>query len=85
VEQLPIWFLLLSLALPRVSLLGGYFIADIPLITSLSGWVPPTIGVLVPRALVLLLIFQDLGMSPWLLVHAVAMAFVYLAAGSASS
>jgi hypothetical protein len=82
VEQLPLWFLLLSLALPRISLLIGYFITDISIITNLNGWIPPALGVLVPRALVLILIFQDLGMSPWLLVHAIAMAAVYAAAGS---
>jgi len=79
--QLPFWFLLLSLALPRVSLLFGYFGSEIPLITALHGWVPPTIGLLVPRALVLILIFQDRGMSPWLIVHAIVMGFVYAAAG----
>lgn len=80
-EQLPLWFLLVSLALPRISLLIGYFITDISIITSLNGWVAPAIGVLIPRALVLILIFQDRGMSPWLLVHAIAMAAVYVAAG----
>ena len=79
--QLPLWFLLLSLALPRVSLLFGYFGSEIPLITGLHGWVPPTIGLLVPRALVLILIFQDRGMSPWLIIHAIVMGFVYAAAG----
>jgi hypothetical protein len=82
VEQLPLWFLLLSLALPRISLLIGYFMTDISTITNLTGWLAPTLGVLVPRALVLILIFQDRGMSPWLLVHAIAMAAVYAAAGS---
>jgi hypothetical protein len=82
VEQLPLWFLLLSLLLPRVSLLVGYFIADVRVITDLDGWVAPTLGVLVPRALVLILIFVDRGMSPWLLIHGLVMAFVYLAVGS---
>ncbi len=83
-EQLPLWFLLVSLALPRASLLVGYFIVDIPSITNLHLWTAPTLGLLVPRALVLILIFQDRGMSPWLLVHAVAMALVYAAAASNS-
>jgi hypothetical protein len=80
-EQLPIWFLFLSLLLPRLSLLCGYFIFDISIIVHLQGWVPPILAVLIPRALILILIFQDRGMSPWLIVHAVAMGFVYLAAG----
>ena len=81
-ELLPLWFLVLSLLLPRVCLLVGYFGAEMPSITSLHGWMPPALGILVPRALVILLIFMDHGMSPWLLVHALAMAFVYLIAGS---
>ena len=81
-DQLPLWFLLLSLPLPRVSLLIGYFGADISIITSLHGWVAPALGVLIPRALILILIFMDRGMSPWLLVHALTMAFVYLVFGS---
>ena len=80
-EPLPMWFLLGALALPRLSLLFGYFVSDVSLIRGLHGWVSPTIGVLVPRALVLILIFQDRGMSPWLIVHAIVMSFVYLAAG----
>lgn len=79
-KQLPLWILLLSLLLPRISMVMAYF-WDVLAIYDLSGWVSPTLGVLIPRALVLILIFQDRGMSPWLLVHAIAMAAVYLVAG----
>jgi len=81
--NLPLWFLLLSLFLPRVSLLVAYF-TDTLAGFDLTTWVPLTLGVLIPRALVLILIFQDRGMSPWLLVHAFAMAIVYLVAGEES-
>ena len=80
--QLPLWFLLVSLALPRIALLLGYFVADLPLLTNLHGWIPPALGVVVPRALVLILVFQDRGMSGWLLVHAIAMGATYATAGS---
>ncbi|HTK95400.1 MAG TPA: hypothetical protein VL382_07150 [Terriglobales bacterium] len=66
--------------LPRVSLLLAYFAGDLTPY-GLHGWIPPALAVVVPRALVLILIFQDRGFSPWLLVHAVAMVFVYLSAG----
>jgi len=82
VEQLPIWFLLGSLVLPRLLLVYGYFFSHISIITGLHGWVPPALGVLVPRALVLILIFQDRGMSPWLIVHAIAMGAVYGSTGA---
>jgi hypothetical protein len=79
-EHLPIWFLILALLLPRVSLLIAYFAGDLTPY-GLHGWIPPALGLIVPRALVLVLIFQDRGFSPWLLVHAFAMALVYLSAG----
>ena len=80
-DQLPLWFLLLSLLLPRICLVTAYCF-DNPCIYNLPGWVPLTLGVLIPRALVLIAIFQDRGMSPWLLVHAIAMAAVYLMVAS---
>lgn len=73
--DLPIWFLLLSLALPRIALLAGVFFSGIPALN--VGWVSGTLAVLVPRALILILIFQDRGMSGWLLIHVWAMASVY--------
>jgi hypothetical protein len=80
-ENLPLWFLILALFLPRVSLVIAYFVDLLPPF-NLHGWVPPTIAVLVPRVLVLIMIFQDRGFSPWLIVHGIAMASVYLSAGS---
>ena len=75
-KQLPLWFLLLSLLLPRICLVVAYYIDKFALY-SLTGWVPPVLGVLIPRALVLIIIFQDRGFSPWLLVHAIIMAAAY--------
>lgn len=76
---LPLWFLLLSLLLPRISFIAAYFTGDLPSLV-LTGWVSPTLGIFVPRALMLILIFQDRGMSGWLLPHAIAMALTYMAA-----
>ena len=82
-EHLPLWFLLLSLVVPRICLVAAYFLHDL-VAYHLNGWVPPMLGVIVPRALVLIVIFQDRGMSAWLLIHAVVMACVYLSAGKKS-
>ena len=79
-ENLRLWFLILALFLPRVSLIIGYF-SGMLLPFNFHGWVPPTLGVLVPRVLVLVMIFQDRGFSLWLVVHGIAMALVYMAAG----
>ena len=79
-EHLPLWFLVLALFLPRASLLIAYFVDDL-VPYGLHGWVPPAIAVIIPRVLVILLIFQDRGFSIWLILHGVTMALVYLAAG----
>ena len=79
-ESLPLWFLILALFLPRVSLILAFFANLLPPF-SLNGWVPPTLGALMPRVLVLIMIFQDRGFSPWLIVHGIAMVIVYVCAG----
>lgn len=82
-ESLPLWFLILALFLPRISLIIAYFAGTLEPF-ALSGWVPPTIAVLIPRILVLVMIFQDRGFSPWLIVHGIVMVIVYICAGAAS-
>jgi hypothetical protein len=82
-HTLPLWFLVLSLLLPRISLVIAYFQGELTPF-SLSGWIPPTLAVLIPRALILVLIFEDRGFGWWLFVHAAAMVCTYLSAGSKS-
>jgi hypothetical protein len=82
-DNLPLWFLILSLFLPRISLIIAYFHHDLA-VFRLSGWIPPTLAVIIPRLLVSILIFQDRGFGGWLLVHAIAIALTYLSAGSSS-
>jgi hypothetical protein len=79
-DQLPLWFLVLALFLPRVSLIIAYTLNNLQPY-HLNGWMPPLLTIVIPRALILILIFQDRGFSPWLLVHALAMATVGVAAG----
>ena len=79
-EHLPLWFLILALFLPRIALLIAYLARDL-VPYHLQGWMPPTLGILLPRILIILLIFQDRGMSVWLLVHGAFMAAVCASAG----
>ena len=69
---LPFWFLVLSLCLPRISLrvmylqdhpAGAYVIKPIPLL----------IAALVPRILILFMIYTAQGLSIWFLIHAVGL------------
>jgi hypothetical protein len=80
-ESLPLWFLVLSLFLPRISLVIAYFEKDL-VAYALHGWIPPALGVVIPRALVLILIYRNQGFSGWLLLHAIVMACVYGGSGS---
>lgn len=72
IHTLPFWFLVLSLFLPRVSLLvlwlgsptGPYHtVSLIPLIAA----------VIVPRLLILFMIYNDQGITGWFLLHAIAL------------
>ena len=79
-ESLPLWFLLLSLLLPRISLVIAYFQHDlVPF--ALHGWVPPTLAVFFPRILVIILVYLDRGFGGWLVAHAVALAIIYAGSG----
>jgi hypothetical protein len=79
--ELPLWFLLVSLALPRTCLVAAYFLGQLPGFV-LNGWVSPTLCVVIPRIVIIILIFQARGMSPWLLLHGIAMAGAYSEGGS---
>jgi len=41
------------------------------------GWVPVILGVVVPRALVLVLIYRDQGLSGWFVTHAIVAVMVW--------
>ena len=63
---LPLWFLVVSLFLPRVALFVGW----------LDGWILPfgqlgaaILWVVLPRVLVLFMIYQFQGLSLWFLLH----------------
>ena len=69
---LPLWFLVFSLFLPRISLLvlylqghtGNAFVISL---------VPVLVAVLVPRILILFWIYTAQGLSLWFLIHAIAL------------
>jgi hypothetical protein len=80
VHTLPLWFLVFSLFLPRVSLfllwLEG---ATAPF--HLYGIVPVIFAVLLPRALVLFLIYLDSGIGLWFVIHLVVALMVWGGSG----
>jgi hypothetical protein len=81
VDQLPLWFLILALFLPRVTLIAGYCLNDLRAFY-LEGFIPPALTIFLPRVLIIMLIYQDRGLSPWLIAHGVVMAAVYFGTAS---
>jgi hypothetical protein len=69
---LPFWFLVLSLFLPRISMLVLYLQGHTGS-TYVIQWVPVLVALLVPRILILFWIYTAQGLSIWFLVHAVAL------------
>ncbi|WP_260706409.1 hypothetical protein [Edaphobacter flagellatus] len=67
-HRLPFWFLVFALFLPRVSLIVAW-LSGVLVPFHLEGWIPVVFAVLLPRLLVLYLIYQDQGISLWFLIH----------------
>lgn len=80
-HNLPLWFLLVALVLPRLAMavmwLEGLLVPF---------HLQPLIGILfwalLPRALVLYLIYLDQGVSGWFLIHLVVGIMVWLGGGN---
>lgn len=80
-SELPTWFLIATLFLPRLSLVGAYFLG-IPQVTALaSGFLPVALAVVFARVVVILLIYATLGWSWWLVPHCLALVSFSAAVG----
>ena len=80
VHRLPLWFLLFSLFLPRVSLLLLWLqhtAARFPV----YGLVSLIFAIVLPRVLILYLIYIDLGVGLWFIIHLVAALMVWGGSG----
>lgn len=76
----PLWFLVVSLFLPRLSLLVWWWdhqsanVLAVPIL-------PTIIALIVPRALILYMLYTDQGISGWFLIHAVAAVIAWYGIG----
>ena len=73
VHNIPLWFLVLSLFLPRICMAVAW------LQHSMTTFIPPNlniiqviVGLLIPRILILFWIYQDQGIPIWFLLHLIA-------------
>ena len=81
IHTLPLWFLVFALFLPRIAL-AVYWLESAMLPFHLHGWLPLVVAILLPRVLVLYLIYLDQGISLWFLIHLVTAVLVWGGSGS---
>jgi hypothetical protein len=71
IHTLPLWFLVFSLFLPRVALLV-LWLDGATAVFQMHGLLPLLVAVLLPRVMVLYLIYMDQGASLWFVIHLIA-------------
>jgi hypothetical protein len=73
-HSIPLWFLVLSLFLPRICILLAWLQHSMTqFIPTTVGIIPIIVAVLIPRLLILYWIYQDLGIGLWFLLHVIAL------------
>lgn len=82
VHWLPLWFLILALFLPRLSLFLMYLQHSLGHFEIVAGIIPLLVWLFLPRALVLYLIYLDGGFGLWFLIHLVVALFVWGGSGN---
>jgi len=83
-HTLPLWFLVFSLFLPRLALLVFWFQEGVTPM-HITGWLPLFVAIVLPRSLILYLIYLDLGFGAWFAVHAIAAIAVWSMSGRAGT
>jgi hypothetical protein len=79
-HQLPFWFLVFSLFLPRVALVVAWLQGSlVPF--HLHGIVPLLVAIFLPRILILYMIYVDQGFSLWFIIHLVVALLVWGGSG----
>jgi hypothetical protein len=82
IHAIPLWFLVLSLFLPRICILLAWFQHSmLQFIPATVGIIPIIVAVLVPRLLILFWIYQDQGITIWFLLHALALLIAWGGSG----
>jgi hypothetical protein len=82
-HTIPLWFLVLSLFLPRICILIAW------LQHTMTNFIPPAVGIipiivalLVPRLLILFWIYTDQGIGLWFLIHVIGLLVAWGGGGS---
>ena len=82
IHQIPLWFLVLSLFLPRICMIIAWLQHSmLPFIPATVGILSIVVAVLVPRILILFWIYTDQGITIWFLLHAIALLIAWGGSG----
>jgi hypothetical protein len=74
VHNIPLWFLVLSLFLPRICMAVAWLQHSMTqFIPTTVGIIPVIVALLIPRVLILFWIYQDQGLTIWFLLHLLAL------------
>ena len=79
-HRLPFWFLIFALFLPRISLAVAW-LDGILVPFHLTGLIPLLFAIILPRALVVYLIYLDQGISLWFVIHLAVALLVWAGGG----
>ena len=73
-HALPLWFLVLSLFLPRLCIVVAWLQHSVPAyIPAAVGLIQIIVALILPRLLILFWIYSDQGIGLWFLIHAVGL------------
>ena len=82
VHAIPLWFLVLSLFLPRICILLAWLQHSMPhFIPPVVGLIPIIVALLIPRILILYWIYLDRGIELWFVIHLIALLLAWGGAG----
>jgi hypothetical protein len=81
IHRLPFWFLVFALFLPRVALAVAW-LQGVLLPFHFHGFLPLVVAIVLPRVLVLYMIYLDQGLSLWFIIHLVVALVVWGGGGT---
>jgi hypothetical protein len=82
-HTIPLWFLVLSLFLPRVCIVIAWLQHSMtPYIPPVVTLIPAIVALLIPRLLILFWIYTDQGIGIWFLLHVVGLLCAWGGGGS---
>jgi hypothetical protein len=82
-HTIPLWFLVLSLFLPRICIVIAWLQHSmVRFIPPVVGIIPAIVALLIPRLLILFWIYTDQGIGLWFLIHVIGLIVAYGGGGS---